>query len=603
MADKRLTRSDLSPEQIRAIEERSSSIRGFDTEEFNKNRNAPIEKRGKRPNLRLSEEALDAGYDVVADAQQKVNDYAEAMKKGDLNKRQTKAARKILEELRVSADVIEGEFLYENDYSLMADSFDEEVPDALPSAREQERKQVRERFIDVQSRAYNRQRNFEGYSIDEETGEPSQQVTRQKTIRERRRRQKENRKARRLRNAELTKLGNLFADGKADVTSAVNGLVSMYNKAAASGGGAAFIASLADDLFEDNKKAASKFFNLIKSNPAAAFQMAGKGLMAMAMDGLPLTAALMPLMPVAANQDEQELLNSITDLNDDPFIKNPDNSDILNITGSNYYKRFMTAVKNELSLDGLMDENITTEKFSPEAIGAIKSSLDKYFAANPEQTQVDTSSAFLGILYQDTLLDMITATRNPDGSYQLSDASDPSKNNNILAAGRSYGQGLGVQIDQPLTANSDWFANQFQEDSINIDIKIPPVINAVSDAMDDYFGIEETALFPKFRPNPLTQSRLNKMNAVLSTKDIPVVETPGFTDILGFNEVFARNRNAGQSVFTWRGDNYTTLSRDEQELLDGENTSMDTQGGQEPEGGIERGGSSIVQEGNAEATS
>ena len=407
----------------------------------------------------------------------------------------------------------------------------------------------------------------------------------------------------RLRNKDLTKLANSFAEKKADVNSSVGALVSMYKKAVASGGGAAFIATLADNLFEDNKKAVGKFFSLIKSNPAAAFQMAGKGLMVMAMDGLPLTAALLPLMPVAANQDEQELLNSITDLNDDPFIKNPDNSDILNITGSNYYKRFMTAVKNELSLDSLMDENITTEKFSPEAIGAIKSSLDKYFAANPEQTQVDTSSAFLGILYQDTLLDMITATRNPNGSYQLSDASDPSKNNNILAAGRSYGQGLGVQIDQPLTANSDWFANQFQEDSINIDIKIPSVINAVSDSMDDYFGIEETALFPKFRPNPLTQSRLNKMNAVLSTKDIPVVETPGFTDILGFNEVFARNRNAGQSVFTWRGDNYTTLSRDEQELLDGENTSMDTQGGQEPKGGIERGGSGIVQEGDAETAS
>ena len=602
MAEERLTRSDLSPEQIRAIEERSDSIRGFDTEERNKNRNKGIEKRGKRPNLRLSKEALEAGYDEVANAQQKVNDYAEVMRKADLDKRGTKEARKILEEIRVSADVIEGEFLYENDYSLMADSFDEEVPDALPSAREQERKQVRERFITLQSRAYNRQEEEIAKSAAPREFDDITE-TREYRISERRRRQRENRKARRLRNAELTKLANLFADGKADVTSAVNGLVSMYSKAAASGGGAAFIASLADDLFEDNRKAASKFFNLIKSNPAAAFQMAGKGLMVMAMDGLPLTAALLPLMPVAANQDEQELLNSITDLNDDPFIKNPDNSDILNITGSNYYKRFMTAVKNELSLDSLMDENITTEKFSPEAIGAIKSSLDKYFAANPEQTQVDTSSAFLGILYQDTLLDMITATRNPDGSYQLSDASDPSKNNNILAAGRSYGQGLGVQIDQPLTANSDWFANQFQEDSINIDIKIPPVINAVSDSMDDYFGIEETALFPKFRPNPLTQSRLNKMNAVLSTKDIPVVETPGFTDILGFNEVFARNRNAGQSVFTWRGDNYTTLSRDEQELLDGENTSMDTQGGQEPKGGIERSGSQVVQTGDTQTAS
>jgi len=602
MAEERLTRSDLSPEQIRAIEERSDSIRGFDTEERNKNRNKGIEKRGKRPNLRLSKEALEAGYDEVANAQQKVNDYAEVMRKADLDKRGTKEARKILEEIRVSADVIEGEFLYENDYSLMADSFDEEVPDALPSAREQERKQVRERFITLQSRAYNRQEEEIAKSAAPREFDDITE-TREYRISERRRRQRENRKARRLRNAELTKLANLFADGKADVTSAVNGLVSMYSKAAASGGGAAFIASLADDLFEDNRKAASKFFNLIKSNPAAAFQMAGKGLMVMAMDGLPLTAALLPLMPVAANQDEQELLNSITDLNDDPFIKNPDNSDILNITGSNYYKRFMPAIKNELSLDSLMDENITTEKFSPEAIGAIKSSLDKYFAANPEQTQVDTSSAFLGILYQDTLLDMITATRNPDGSYQLSDASDPSKNNNILAAGRSYGQGLGVQIDQPLTANSDWFANQFQEDSINIDIKIPPVINAVSDAMDDYFGIEETALFPKFRPNPLTQSRLNKMNAVLSTKDIPVVETPGFTDILGFNEVFARNRNAGQSVFTWRGDNYTTLSRDEQELLDGENTSMDTQGGQEPKGGIERSGSQVVQTGDTQAAS
>ncbi len=518
-----------------------------------------------------------------------------SMVEGEPSAREVAQARRLLELDNINIQ------LDDLDMELEVDGFGnlvEEEPE-LTLSQQAKRDNLQSRKEKLELREKKAKGDFVGTRLDPETGEP----IRQKTIRERRRRQKENRKAKRLRNADLTKLTNLFADGKADVTSAINGLVSMYNKAAASGGGAAFIATLADDLFEDNKKAAGKFLNLIKSNPLAAFQMAGKGLMVMAMDGLPLTAALMPLMPVAANQDEQELLNSITDLNDDPFIKNSDNSEILNITGSNYYKRFMPAIKNELSLDSLMDENITTEKFSPEAIGTIKNSLDKYFAANPEQTQVDTSSAFLGILYQDTLMDMITATRNPDGSYQLSDATDPSKNNNILAAGRRYSQGLAEKIDQPLTANSDWFANQFEEDSINIDIKIPPVINAVSDAMDDHFGIEETALVPKFKPNPLTQSRLSKMNAVLNTKDIPVVETPGFADILGFNEVFTRNRNAGQSVFTWRGDDYTTLSRDEQELLNGEDTSMDTQGGQEPEGGIERGGSQVVQEGDAQATS
>ena len=544
------------------------------------------------------------GGDEAADARDRLDQLIKTFdKKNDVylfdktKKRptQSKEFREAIELARLTYDDAIREYRYINELEMgeyRGEEYIETTRTPTPEAEKERRKKL-------EDRGYKRgERNLA--EAMEDRSEIAPEETREYKVRERRRRQRENK---RLRKADLTKLANLFADGKADVTSAVNGLVSMYGKAAASGGGAAFIASLADDLFEDNKKAAGKFLNLIKSNPAAAFQMAGKGLMVMAMDGLPLTAALMPLMPVAANQDEQELLNSITDLNDDPFIKNPDNSEILNITGSNYYKRFMPAIKNELSLDSLMDENITTEKFSPEAIGTIKNSLDKYFAANPEQTQVDTSSAFLGILYQDTLMDMITATRNPDGSYQLSDATDPSKNNNILAAGRRYSQGLAEKIDQPLTANSDWFANQFEEDSINIDIKIPPVINAVSDAMDDYFGIEETALVPKFKPNPLTQSRLSKMNAVLNTKDIPVVETPGFADILGFNEVFTRNRNAGQSVFTWRGDDYTTLSRDEQELLNGEDTSMDTQGGQEPEGGIERGGSGIVQEGDAQAAS
>ena len=538
------------------------------------------------------------GAEELVEAQKRLDAYTNVVSLDSKRDKKSKPIKEALEQAMLDVRDAEREYDYVERLELaehFGDEFSEIEREPTPEAEKERRKKLEDRGY------FRGERNLA--EAMEERSEIAPEETREYKVRERRRRQRENRKARRLRNADLTKLGNLFADGKADVTSAVNGLVSMYSKAAASGGGAAFIASLADDLFEDNRKAASKFFNLIKSNPAAAFQMAGKGLMVMAMDGLPLTAALLPLMPVAANQDEQELLNSITDLNDDPFIKNPDNSDTLKITGSNYYKRFMTAVKNELSLDSLIDENITTEKFSPEAIATIKNSLDKYFAANPEQTQVDTSSSFLGILYQDTLMDMITATRNPDGSYQLSDASDPSKNNNILAAGRRYAQGLGQQIDQPITANSDWFANQFQEDSINIDIKIPPVINAVSDAMDDYFGIEETALIPKFKPNPLTQARRDKMYAVLNTKDIPVVETPGFTDILGFNEVFARNRNAGQSTFTWRGDNYTTLSRDEQELLNGEDTSMDTQGGQEPEGGTERGGSSIVQEGNAEATS
>ena len=538
------------------------------------------------------------GAEELVEAQKRLDALTNVVSLDGKRDKKSKPIKEAFEKAMLDVRDAEREYNYVERLELaerFGDEFTEVDREPTPEAEKERRKKLEDRGY------FRGERNLA--EAMEDRSEIAPEETREYKVRERRRRQRENKKARRLRNAELTKLANLFADGKADVTSAVNGLVSLYSKAAASGGGAAFIATLADDLFEDNRKAASKFFNLIKTNPAAAFQMAGKGLMVMAMDGLPLTAALLPLMPVAANQDEQELLNSITDLNDDPFIKNPDNSDILDITGSNYYKRFMTAVKNELSLDSLMDENITTEKFSPEAIGAIKSSLDKYFAANPEQTQVDTSSAFLGILYQDTLMDVITATRNLDGSYQLSDASDKSKNKNILTAGRSYGQGLGEQIDLPLTANSDWFANQFQEDTINIDIKIPPVINAVSDSMDDYFGIEETALFPKFRPNPLTQSRLNKMNAVLSTKDIPIVETPGFTDILGFNEVFARNRNAGQSFFTWRGDNYTTLSRDEQELLDGENTSMDTQGGQKPEGGIERSGSEVVQTGNAQTAS
>lgn len=274
----------------------------------------------------------------------------------------------------------------------------------------------------------------------------------------------------------------------------------------------------------------------------------------------------------------------------------------INKVGINYFSRFMKAIENELSIDSIAEENITTEKFSPEALGTIKHALDKYFTANPDAVEVETSSNFLGFQTA-TLMDHVVAKRTTNGGYQLVDASDPSQNNNILVAGRRYAQGLAEQVDQAVTSNTDWFASQFQEDSINIDIRIPPVMEAVSDAMDDYFGIEETAMIPKFRPNPLTQSRLDKMNAVLEATPLPEVEQPNNLDVLGFGEAFARNRNAGQSVFTWRGDNYTTLSRDEQELLDGKNTSMDTQGRQEPEGGIERSGSSIVQEGDTQAAS
>lgn len=274
----------------------------------------------------------------------------------------------------------------------------------------------------------------------------------------------------------------------------------------------------------------------------------------------------------------------------------------INKVGINYFSRFMKAIENELSTDSIAEENITTEKFSPEALATIKHALDKYFVANPDAVEVETSSKFLGF-ETDTLMDHVVAKRTSDGGYQLVDASDPSQNNNILVAGRRYAQGLAEQIDQSVTASTDWFANQFQEDSINIDIRIPPVIEAVSDAMDDYFGIEETAMIPKFRPNPLTKSRRDKMNAVLEATPLPEVGQPNNLDVLGFGEAFARSRSAGQSVFTWRGNDYTTRYKDEQESLDGEDTSMDTQGGQEPEGGIERSGSGIVQAGGAQATS
>ena len=283
------------------------------------------------------------------------------------------------------------------------------------------------------------------------------------------------------------------------------------------------------------------------------------------------------------------------------FIRE-EHKDAVNKTGSNYFSRFMDAIENELSTDSIADENITTEKFSPEALGTIKHALDKYFTANPDAVEVETSSNFLGF-QTDTLMDHVVAKRTTDGGYQLVDASDPSQNNNILVAGRRYAQGLAEQVDQAITSSTDWFASQFQEDSINIDIKIPPVMEAVSDAMDDYFGIEETAMIPKFRPNPLTQSRLDKMNAVLEATPLPEVEQPNNLDVLGFGEAFARSRGAGQSIFTWRGNNYTTRYKDEQELLDGENTSMDTQGGQEPKGGIERSGSGIVQEGDTQTAS
>mgnify|MGYP003112033527 CR=1 FL=1 len=280
-------------------------------------------------------------------------------------------------------------------------------------------------------------------------------------------------------------------------------------------------------------------------------------------------------------------------------------SDIASVvaqTGTNYASRFFTAIENELSLDAIADENITTEKFSPEALATIKHSLDKYFTANPNQTEVETSSGFLGF-DSETLMDQVVAKRTPDGGYQLVDASDPSQNKNILVAGRRYAQGLAEQVDQAITSSTDWFANQFQEDSINIDIKIPPVIEAVSDAMDDYFGIEETAMIPKFRPNPLTKSRRDKMYAVLDKTELPEVEQPNNLDVLGFGEAFARSRNAGQRTFTWRGNDYTTLYKEEQESLDGENTSMDTQGGQEPKGGIERSGSQVVQTGDTQTAS
>ena len=93
------------------------------------------------------------------------------------------------------------------------------------------------------------------------------------------------------------------------------------------------------------------------------------------------------------------------------------------------------------------------------------------------------------------------------------------------------------------------------------------------------------------------------MYAVLDNTQLPEVEEPNNLDVLGFGEAFARSRNAGQRTFTWRGNDYTTLYKEEQESLDGEDTSMATQGGQEPEGGIERSGSEVVQTGNAQAAS
>jgi len=283
------------------------------------------------------------------------------------------------------------------------------------------------------------------------------------------------------------------------------------------------------------------------------------------------------------------------------FIRE-EHKDAVNKTGSNYFARFFDAIENELSTDAIAEEQITTEKFSPEALGTIKHALDKYFTANPDAVEVETSSNFLGF-ESDTIMNHVVAKRTNDGGYQLKDASDPSQNNNILVAGRRYAQGLAEQVDQAITSSTDWFASQFQNDSINIDIKIPPVMEAVSDAMDDFFGIEETAAVPKFLTNPLTKSRLDKMNAVLEATPLPEVERPNNLDVLGFGEAFARSRSAGQSTFTWRGNDYTTRYKDEQESLDGEDTSMATQGGQEPEGGIERSGSQVVQTGDTQTAS
>ena len=168
----------------------------------------------------------------------------------------------------------------------------------------------KERRKKLDDRAYKRgERNLA--DAMEDRSELGYEDTREYKVSERRRRQRENRRNRRIRNANLTKFGNLFVDKRADLTSTVNGLASLYTKAAASGGGAAFLSNLANDLFEDNTKAANKFFNLLKQNPAGAFQMAGKGMMAIALDGLPMTAALAVMYPIPANRDEQALLDSM----------------------------------------------------------------------------------------------------------------------------------------------------------------------------------------------------------------------------------------------------------------------------------------------------
>ena len=246
------------------------------------------------------------GADELVDAQAKVDALANVVSLDGKKDKKSKPMKEALERAMLDVRDAERNYNYVERLELaerFGDEFSEIELEPTPEAEKERRKKLEDRGY------FRGERNLA--DAMEDKSEIAYEETRQYKVSERRRRQRENKRNRRIRNANLTKFGNLFVDKRADLTSTVNGLVSLYTKAAASGGGAAFLANLADDLFEDNTKAAKKFFNLLKQNPAGAFQMAGKGMMAIALDGLPMTAALAVMYPIPANRDEQALLDSM----------------------------------------------------------------------------------------------------------------------------------------------------------------------------------------------------------------------------------------------------------------------------------------------------
>ena len=473
-----------------------------------------------------------------------------------------------------------------------------------------------------------------------------------------------------------SQLKNILDEGKLkpsnfNVENSVDTVVSMFAKANASGAGSAFVANLGRTLFQNNVKAAQKFFRMFASNPIAGLQMAGKGLLAMSIEGLPATAALAVMMPTPVNDDEEELLASVMEdpqqnyidavldqhrdknfvqrillpeLSPAPIIvdgqpathmmsaefmganrttpagfpmivardeglvqltkeeamdearrtgnyipfesiesantfskiyKGGENSkfnkfyngktaaekmfgvDTPDGVNENYAKNFLPSVRNEFDYDMYPTSEYTTDTTSPEFKGLAKVMLDKYFATNPEELSVDLANGLFG-QKERSALNTMTALRNNDGSYKIVDRYNINQNPFAEFDTVDVAQTTAASIENLYEGAQGWVANQMTDDDIIIDIDIPTMLPVVSDQVDAPYAFENGVSKPRFNNAPLTYDRHQNLTSMLNI-------------IIGDNS--------------------------------GEDTSMDTQGRQEPEGGIERSGSEVVQTGDTQTAS